>query len=85
MSGLMQKMMETNLAPGWFYLDMQKGLPSEDILQKMQIELQNEVINRGYDMNLWSEGFVRDVAKKYYSHFEKLYHMSITSGTHLVN
>jgi len=73
---LMKMMMDKNLAPGWFYMDKQKGLPDAEIMQKIEIELHNEVLNRGYNLKLWTETFVKRVAALYFDHFNKLYEMS---------
>ena len=76
MAGLMKTMMEQNKAPGWFYLDRQKGMSDSDILDKIRIELYNEVLNRGYNMKLWTDEFVAEAAKLYFEHFDKLYQIT---------
>lgn len=75
MSGLMKTLMENNKAPGWFYLDKQKGLSDEEIMAKIRVELYNEVFNRGYNMKLWTEAFIAKVSGLYFDHFNKLYEM----------
>lgn len=77
MAGLMKMMMDKNLAPGWFYLDRKKGLSDEEILEKIQLEIYNEAINRDYNLDLWTDAFIRKVSMLYFNHFQKLYEISI--------
>jgi hypothetical protein len=73
MAGYLQTMMEQNKAPGWFFLDRAKGLPDMEIIEKIRLEVFNDVINRGYDMNLWTEDFISRVAGAYFLFFNKLF------------
>ena len=80
MAGLMKKMMDNNYAPGWFFLDRQKGLSNETILDKLKLELQSHAINSNYNLTLWTDDFVAEIATMYYNHFDKLYHMSLEAN-----
>lgn len=73
MAGYLQTMMEQNKAPGWFFLDRAKGMPEWEITDKIRLEIFSDVINRGYDMNLWTEDFIARIAKAYYLFFDKLF------------
>lgn len=77
MAGLMKKMMDNNYAPGWFYLDRQKGVSNDDIISKLKLELHNHAVNSNYNLSLWTDTFVAEVASMYYAHFDKLYNMSV--------
>ena len=78
MAGLMKMMMDSNFAPSWFYLDRQKGIGNDAILEKIQLELHNHAVNSGYNLDLWTDKFVKEVATMYFNHFDKLY--AITSN-----
>ena len=81
MAGLMKTMMDSNFAPGWFFLDRQKGIGNDEIINKIQVEVYNYAVNQGYDLDLWTESFVKDVAEMYFNHFSKLYDITEAGAT----
>lgn len=59
--------------PEWFCLDRELGVSAEDITDKIKLEVYNEVINRGYDLTLWTDDFIQEISNVYYKNFERIY------------
>ncbi len=59
--------------PAWFCVDKDNGMSDAELQDKIRLEIFREVTNHGYDMRLWTEDFIEEVAFMYFRNFERSY------------
>ena len=59
--------------PEWFIIDKICNVPDSEIQDKIRLEVYNEVINRGYNLELWKENFIEKIAETYMQFFNRQY------------
>jgi len=60
--------------PEWLLVDKKKGVPDKEIYAKLRLEIYNEVMNKNFSLEVWTDDFVNDVAKIYFDYFNKIQH-----------